>query len=94
MPKISVIIPCYHNEANIPVTTKELMENEKLFTPEVSFEYVMVDDGSKDNTLAELKKFKQAHPQKVSIVKLSGNFGSYNAIQAGMPTYRTLRSLW
>lgn len=84
MPKISVIIPCYYNEANIPVTTRELLDNEKLFASNVSFEYVMVDDGSKDQTLAALKKFKQEHADKVTIIKLSGNFGSYNAIQAGM----------
>lgn len=82
--KLSIIIPCYYNEANIPVTTRELLQNEKLFPADVTFEYVMVDDGSKDQTLAELKKFKQAYPEKVTIVKLSGNFGSYNAIQAGM----------
>ncbi len=84
VPKISVIIPCYFNESNIPVTTQELLENEKLFPAEVTFEYVMVDDGSKDGTLQALKHFKAAHPHKVTIVKLSGNFGSYNAIQAGM----------
>lgn len=84
MPKISVIIPCYYNELNIPITTQELIQNEKLFANEVVFEYVMVDDGSKDNTLAEIQKFKTSYPDKVTIVKLSGNFGSYNAIQAGM----------
>ncbi|TAE83999.1 MAG: glycosyltransferase [Bacteroidetes bacterium] len=84
MPKISIIIPCYYNELNIPVTSKELIANESLFPADVLFEYVMVDDGSKDTTLLELKKFKTAYPDKVVIVKLSGNFGSYNAIQAGM----------
>ena len=84
MPKLSVIIPCYYNELNIPVTSKELIDNERLFPTGVEFEYVMVDDGSKDNTLAELKKFRDQQPGKVKIVKLSGNFGSYNAIQAGM----------
>jgi polyisoprenyl-phosphate glycosyltransferase len=84
MPKISVIIPCYYNELNIPVTSGELIDNERLLPHDVEFEYVMVDDGSKDNTLAELYKFKSAYPDKVIIVKLSGNFGSYNAIQAGM----------
>lgn len=84
MPKLTIIIPCYFNEANIPVTAKELLENEQHFPPDVTFEYVMVDDGSKDGTLHELKKFKAAYPHKVKIVKLSGNFGSYNAIQAGM----------
>ena len=84
MTKISVIIPCYYNEQNIPITTKVLLDNEKMFQESVSFEYVMVDDGSKDNTFAELLNFKNEYPQKVTVVKLSGNFGSYNAILAGM----------
>lgn len=84
MPKLSIIIPCYYNEKNIPVTAAELIANEKLFPAGVSFEYVMVDDGSKDNTLQALIAFRDQYPEKVKIVKLSGNFGSYNAIQAGM----------
>jgi dolichol-phosphate mannosyltransferase len=48
------------------------------------FEYVFIDDGSKDNTLAELLKFRESHPDRVKVIKLSGNFGSYNAILAGM----------
>jgi polyisoprenyl-phosphate glycosyltransferase len=84
MTKLSIIIPCYFNGENLPITTKELIENEKLFTDEIEFEYVMVDDGSKDNTLDELIKFKNSYPNKVKIVKLAGNVGSYNAILAGM----------
>jgi len=84
MPKISVIIPCYFNEKNIPATVKELLANESGFPSDVVFEYVMVDDGSKDNTLEELVKFRNDYPLKVKVIKLSGNFGSYNAILAGM----------
>lgn len=84
MPKLSIIIPCYFNELNIPVTSQELILNEQLFPNDVLFEYVMVDDGSKDKTFEALSKFKEQYPEKVTIVKLSGNFGSYNAIQAGM----------
>src|SRR3954470_22694650 len=84
MPKLSVIMPCYFNEANMPVTTAELIANEKNFTPDITFEYIMVDDGSKDGTLAELLKFREKFPDRVTVVKLSGNFGSYNAILAGM----------
>lgn len=84
MPKISIIIPCYFNEKNIPVTAQELIDNEQLFEPDVQFEYIMVDDGSKDNTYSALQEFKKQFPQKVKLVKLSGNFGSYNAIVAGM----------
>lgn len=84
MPKISVIIPCYFNEENISSTTSELIANEKHFDVDTSFEYVMVDDGSKDRTYKELMKFKTQFPSKVTLVKLAGNVGSYNAILAGM----------
>lgn len=84
MPKLSIIIPCYFNEQNIPVTVKELISTEQLFPKDVTFEYIMVDDGSKDKTFEALTIFKTQFPEKVKIIKLSGNFGSYNAIQAGM----------
>ncbi len=84
MPKLSVIIPCYYNEDNIPVTVRELIANEANFPPGVSFEYVMVNDGSEDGTLQALLDFRAAHPGKVRVVELAGNVGSYNAIVAGM----------
>jgi polyisoprenyl-phosphate glycosyltransferase len=84
MPKISIIIPCYYNEQNTPITAAELIQNETLFPTDVHFEYVFIDDGSKDNTYGELLKFHQQYPTKVKIIKLAGNVGSYNAILAGM----------
>ena len=84
MAKLSIIIPCYFNEENIPVTAKELINNEKLFPEEVQFEYILVDDGSKDNTLREILAFKDIFPGKVIAIKLAGNVGSYNAVVAGM----------
>lgn len=84
MPKLSIIIPCYFNGENIPITKQRLLENETLFENDVTFEYVMVDDGSKDNTVDELIKFKNEQQGKVKIIKLAGNVGSYNAILAGM----------
>lgn len=84
MPKLSIVIPCYYNELNIPVTTAELIHNETLFPADLEFEYILVDDGSKDNTFAELKKFHEAYPHKVKIVKLAGNVGSHSAVLAGL----------
>ena len=84
MPRISVIIPCYYNEANIPVTSRALIENEALFPEDVEFEYVMVDDGSGDGTVSALLEFEAAYPGKVKVIKLVSNVGSYNAIVAGM----------
>ena len=84
MPKLSVIIPCYYNEANIPVTVRELVANEANFPPEVSIEYVMVNDGSGDDTLGALRRAQAEYPGRIRIVDLAGNVGSYNAIVAGM----------
>jgi dolichol-phosphate mannosyltransferase len=84
MPKISFLIPCYFNEGNIPVTTKALIEHEKLYPPETTFEYVLVDDGSQDETWKEILKFKAQYPEKVKAVKLASNVGSHNALLCAM----------
>jgi len=82
--KISVVIPCYYNQDNIPVTIKELKDNESLFPEEVIFEYVFVDDGSRDNTWQALQTIKRQYSDQITIIKLAGNVGSYTAILAGL----------
>jgi glycosyltransferase involved in cell wall biosynthesis len=84
MPKLSIIIPCYFNEENIPVTAQTLIENERAFDADVEFEYVLVDDGSKDNTYEAILAFHKQYPDKVKAVKLASNVGSHNAILAGL----------
>ncbi|TGE07937.1 glycosyltransferase family 2 protein [Hymenobacter fodinae] len=84
MPKLSVIIPCYHNEANIPLLDTELVANKSLFPPDVDVEYVFVDDGSEDGTLAALHDLRKQYPRQVCVVELAGNVGAYNAVVAGM----------
>ena len=84
MPKLSVIIPCYFNEDNIPVTARELVANEVNFPSEVTFEYVFVNDGSGDDTLGALRQAQVQYPGRIRIVDLAGNVGSYDAIVAGM----------
>ena len=84
MSKLSVIVPCYFNEDNIPVTVQELVANEANFPADVSFEYVLVNDGSGDDTIGALQRAQAAYPGKIRIVDLAANVGSYNAIVAGM----------
>lgn len=84
MPKLSVIVPCYYNEDNIPVTIRGLIGNEVNFPPEVEFEYIFVDDGSGDDTVAALRRAQVLYPDRVRVVELVANVGSYNAIVAGM----------
>ncbi len=84
MAKLSIVIPCYFNEGNIPVTMAALVDNEKYFPKGAEFEYILVDDGSGDNTLQELLRFRAQFPRKVKVIKLVRNFGSYQAILAGL----------
>lgn len=84
MPRISLIILRYFNAENIPVTVQELVANEGRFPAGVSFEYVFVHDASPDQTLAALLPAQAAYPDRVRVVDLVGNVGSYNAIVAGM----------
>ncbi len=84
MAKISIIIPCYYNELNIPVTAKTLIENEANFPQGTDIEYVMVNDGSKDRTMEELIIFQKKYPNKVKAINLVKNVGSSNAVLCGM----------
>jgi glycosyltransferase involved in cell wall biosynthesis len=84
MPKLSIVVPCYYNEDNIPVTVPELISNEIHFPAGVEFEYVFVDDGSGDGTLAALRKVQTQYSDRIKIIELVANVGSYNAIVAGI----------
>jgi dolichol-phosphate mannosyltransferase len=84
MPKLSVIIPCYFNEQNIPVTGQILIGNEQEFADDMEFEYILVDDGSRDGTFDAILAFRRQYPDKVKALRLAANVGSHNAILAGL----------
>jgi glycosyltransferase involved in cell wall biosynthesis len=84
MPVLSIIVPCYYNEGNIPLLTSRFIEAESLFPDDLKIQYVFVDDGSKDRTYEMLLKFHHQYPEKVRVLKLAGNVGSHNAVLAGM----------
>lgn len=78
----SILVPIYYNELNIPHTIPRLQALEDLL-PQYNLEFVFVDDGSKDNSLKLLLEHKQ-HDSRIKVVKLSKNYGSMQAIQAGL----------
>ena len=80
--KFSIIIPVYYNGLNIPHLIPRLKAlQDKL--PGCSLEFVFVDDGSGDDSFALLFQEHQKD-SRIKIVKLSRNFGSMSAIQAGL----------
>lgn len=86
MEKISIIVPCYKEEAALPYFWEEsskVTNDMKVKYPELSFEYIFVDDGSTDGTLKVLKELAAANPE-VKYVSFSRNFGKEAAIYAGL----------
>jgi len=84
MKKLSIITPVYFNGLSLPGLFKELVKvEEELRQRDLLLEMIFVDDGSKDHSLSELRKFKLEH-DNVKIIKLSRNFGSMQALRMGL----------
>ena len=84
MKVLSAIVPCYNEEENIVDFYHEFMKNEAFFREkDVALELFFIDDGSKDNTAAEVKKLAGVD-KRVRLVSFSRNFGKEAAIYAGL----------
>lgn len=77
---ISLVIPVYNEEGNIERLINSL--NEQLPSDVYDFEYILVNDGSKDNSFNVLKEFTD--DSHVKIINFSRNFGKEAAILAGL----------
>ena len=84
MDKISVIVSCYNEENALPLFYEEMERVRKQdFENIAEFEYIFVNDGSKDNTLNEIKELRQ-NDSKVRYISFSRNFGKEAAMLAGL----------
>ncbi|SDB37666.1 glycosyltransferase family 2 protein [Butyrivibrio sp. INlla16] len=84
MKLISIIVPCYNEEENVKDFYDELMKTESFFkNNDVSMEIIYVNDGSKDNTVQEVKKLREID-ERVHLINFSRNFGKEAAIYAGL----------
>lgn len=81
MKKISILIPCYNEEASLPLLYKELV---KLMNSHSNYawEILMINDGSKDRTLDIIKDLRKKD-NRICYVDLSRNFGKEKAMLAG-----------
>ncbi|MDC7292934.1 MULTISPECIES: glycosyltransferase family 2 protein [unclassified Butyrivibrio] len=84
MKLLSVIVPCYNEQENIADFYVELMKNEKFFHEhDVDIEMIFVNDGSKDNTVEEVKKLHEKD-ERVHLINFSRNFGKEAGMYAGL----------
>ncbi len=84
MEKISVVVSCYNEEKALPLFYEEMERVRKQdFEGIADFEYIFVNDGSKDNTLEIMKKLR-TQDNKVRYVSFSRNFGKEAAMLAGL----------
>ena len=83
MKKISIIVPCYNEEESIPIFYNEMQKIVKNLAKKATFEFLFVNDGSKDKTLEILRDLAKKD-KKVRYISFSRNFGKEAGILAGL----------
>ena len=81
MKKISILIPAY-NEQEVLGLLFDRLDKLAASTKDYDFEFLFVNDGSRDNTLEIIKK-QAKHDSRIAYVNLSRNFGKETAMLAG-----------
>lgn len=77
-PSLSVVVPLYNEERNVPL----LVEAVRSALGDETWELVLVDDGSTDRTAEEASSAANEDP-RVRFIKLARNFGQAAAMQVG-----------
>ena len=88
---VSIVVPCHNEEESLPILLDELdkvcSEVVKTSGGGYSFEVILVDDGSKDGTLEEMRcqaSRREARPYDLRYYSFSRNFGKEAALYAGL----------
>ncbi len=85
MELISVIVPCYNEQESLPLFYDEIrrVSAEMQKEHDVEFEYIFINDGSRDDTLKILREMARGD-KRVRYVSFSRNFGKEAAMYAGL----------
>lgn len=78
--KLSLIIPVKDEQESLNILCDELLDTLKNL--DYAYEIIFIDDGSKDQTFETLREINKKN-EKVSAIKLRGNFGKSIALQTG-----------
>ena len=82
MDLISIVVPCYNEQEALPPFYKEITKTAARMK-DVVFEFIFIDDGSKDKTLSMLK-YLSKKDERVRYISFSRNFGKEAGMLAGL----------
>ena len=86
MKLVSVVVPCYNEQEVLPLFYEEITKiagEMSVQYPELDFEFLFVNDGSKDNTLNILRSLAEKD-KRVRYISFSRNFGKESGMFAGL----------
>lgn len=83
MKKLSIVVPCYNEEVTVHPFLAETQKVERTMAGQLVFDYLFVNDGSKDQTLQVLREVSQQFAN-VHYLSFSRNFGKEAALLAGL----------
>lgn len=79
---ISIVVPCYNEARTLQAFVAEILAVQAQL-PKVFLELILVNDGSADETLGVMKGLASEHPNRISYLSFSRNFGKEAAMLAG-----------
>ena len=86
MKRISIVVPCYNEQEVLPLfyteITKVMQEMMQTYS-DLEFELLLIDDGSKDDTLKKFRELAQGD-SRVRYISFSRNFGKEAGMYAGL----------
>ena len=81
--KLAIVVPCYNEEANVKRFFNEV--NNVFLCNVDDYEFVFVNDGSKDKTFDNLKElYEENSAYNIQVLSFSRNFGKESAMYAGL----------
>lgn len=83
MKKIAIVVPCYNEQEAIPFFYEEVNKVSNTMKETAEFEFLFVNDGSKDDTLKVVRELSEKD-NRVKYVSFSRNFGKEAAMYAGL----------
>ena len=86
MKLVSVVVPCYNEQEVLPMFYEEITKVTGQMSkdyPELTFEYLFINDGSKDKTLEILRSLAE-NDSRVRYISFSRNFGKESGMYAGL----------